>query len=223
MARTGIALGSNLGDRAANLRAALDGLRDFCTPGHPVLVAPLYETEPVGCPSGSPAFLNSVVEIDWHAPPLELLAKTRALESRLGRTPNPVRNAPRVIDIDILYIGDATVAHPDLTLPHPRMAERLFVLMPLSDIRPDFRPHPKANPVSRLLEQIKADECPPRQVTCSCWPAWDMRVKSRRNASQEAQAIEDHAIHEKASQRTAEPPESHSGKSFHDRRGLGDL
>ncbi|MFU8893736.1 MAG: 2-amino-4-hydroxy-6-hydroxymethyldihydropteridine diphosphokinase [Luteolibacter sp.] len=171
MARTGIALGSNLGDRAANLRAALDGLREISTPGQPVLAAALYETAPVGCPDGSPAFLNTVVEIDWVGEPLDLLGHTRALESRLGRTPNPVRNAPRLIDIDILYCGDATVDHPDLLLPHPRMTERLFVLMPLADIRPDFQIQGLLRPAKDILNSFKSEEPLPTKISHPAWPA----------------------------------------------------
>ncbi len=171
MARTGIALGSNLGGRAANIRAALDGLRTIATPGEPILVAPLYETSPVGCPDGSPAFLNTVVEIDWSGEPLDLLGETRALEVHLGRIPNPVRNAPRIIDIDILYCGDATVDHPDLTLPHPRMAERLFVLMPLKDIRPDFQLHPGSPGVDDRFSRLQEVEPPPKRIDAEHWPA----------------------------------------------------
>lgn len=169
MARTGIALGSNLGDRAANIRAALDGLRGIATPGAPISAASLYETQPVGCPDGSPAFLNTVVEIEWAGDPLELLGETRALEIRLGRTPNPVRNAPRMIDIDILYCGEVTIDHVDLVLPHPRMHQRLFVLMPLSEIRPDFRLNGHDRPLVELPMQSPHQESLPQQIHHDCW------------------------------------------------------
>lgn len=178
MARTGIALGSNLGERAENLRAALDGLRGLASPGSLVMVAPLYETEPLGCPKGSPAFLNTVVEIDWPGMPLELLAKTRALEICLGRIPNPVRNAPRVIDIDILYCGDAAVDSPDLELPHPRMVQRRFVLMPLADIRPAFKVMPSGIAVRDLLASLDSDEPLPVRVESSCWKTCQCAVSS---------------------------------------------
>jgi len=171
MARTGIALGSNLGDRAAIIRAALDGLRGIATPGEPILTAPLYESDPVGCPDGSPAFLNTVVEIDWPGRPLDLLAATRALEAGLGRVANPVRNAPRLIDIDILYCGELALDHPDLVLPHPRLAERLFVLLPLADIRPEFRTTPESPAVSCLRHHMMTGEAPPVRVDHACWPA----------------------------------------------------
>jgi 2-amino-4-hydroxy-6-hydroxymethyldihydropteridine diphosphokinase len=165
MARTGIALGSNLGDRAANMRAAVEALGGISAA--PMRVAPLYETEPQGCPDGSPAFLNTVVEIDWPGDPLDLLEKTRAIEERLGRAPNPLRNAPRVIDVDILYCGDAVVDSAALTLPHPRMAMRSFVLMPLADLDPDFSPVPGGPTVRECLAALPAEASPPRLVAGS--------------------------------------------------------
>ncbi len=173
MARTGIALGSNLGDRATNLRAALDGLRSISVPHSPLLIAPLFETIPVGCPDGSPTFLNSVVEIEWQGSALSLLAQTRALEAKLGRIPNTVRNAPRVIDIDILYCGNVTVDSLHLTLPHPRMMERLFVLMPLASVRPDFRPRSGGPSIKRILADFSSNESYPIRVEAECWPATD--------------------------------------------------
>lgn len=134
--RTGIALGSNLGDRIANLRAARDllaGISDC-----PVLSAPIYQTAPVGCPADSPDFLNTVVEISFPGTPRELLALTQSFQKQLGRTDSPVRNAPRVIDIDILYLGDTLFSDEALEIPHPRLTQRRFVLQPLADIRPDF-------------------------------------------------------------------------------------
>lgn len=138
MPRAGIALGSNLGDSAANLRAAAACLREIATPGEPFLQAPAYQTKPLNCPPGSPDFLNTVVEIAFDGSPLELLAITQGIERKLGRVPNATRNAPRVIDVDILYLGDEVFDNGTLVLPHPRMMERQFVLQPLADIRPDL-------------------------------------------------------------------------------------
>ena len=138
MARAGIALGSNLGESAANIAEAIARLEEIAIPGEPVLKASLYRTAPVGCPPGSPDFLNTVVEIGFEGSPVELLAHTQRIERDLGRTPNPVRNAPRVIDVDILYLGDAVHSDAQLVLPHPRMREREFVLRPLAEIRPDL-------------------------------------------------------------------------------------
>ncbi len=140
MPRVAIALGSNLGDRAANLDAATVALRALATPGEPFLTASLYDTSPQNCPPDSPRFLNTVIDFDYPGhDPLELLAETQSIENALGREPNPVRNAPRVIDIDILLFGDVSMKHPQLELPHPRIAERPFVLQPLREIRSDFQ------------------------------------------------------------------------------------
>jgi 2-amino-4-hydroxy-6-hydroxymethyldihydropteridine diphosphokinase len=157
MARAGIALGSNLGDRASNLRQALSMLREIHTPGEPLLAAPVYQTEPQLCPPGSPVFLNTVVEIGFEGGADELLELTRAMEIRLGRVPATERNAPRVIDIDILYLGETRVENANLVLPHPRIAERRFVLQPLADIRPDLILPGQSHSVTRLLEALDAD------------------------------------------------------------------
>jgi len=136
--RVAIALGSNLGNRHANIAAATGALRDLATPGEPFLTASLHDTAPQNCPPGSPRFLNTVIDLHYSGEdPLELLDKTQAIELRLGREPNPVRNAPRVIDIDILLFGESSLENPRLTLPHPRIAERPFVYLPLREIR-DF-------------------------------------------------------------------------------------
>lgn len=138
MPRVAIALGSNLGDRHANIAAATGALRDLATPGEPFLTASLHDTAPQNCPPDSPRFLNTVIDLHYSGEdPLELLDKTQAIELCLGREPNPVRNAPRMIDIDILLFGESSLENPRLTLPHPRIAERPFVYLPLREIR-DF-------------------------------------------------------------------------------------
>lgn len=160
MPRAGIALGSNLGDRLAHLQAAISYLREIAEPAAPVLLAPVYQTEPRFCPPGSPAFLNTVVEIGFDGTPLELLEKTRSVEIRLGRLRGSERNAPRTIDIDLLYLGKETLDHPELTLPHPRIAERRFVLQPLADIRPELILPGQHRPVSEMLAHLVTDEAP---------------------------------------------------------------
>ena len=171
MARVGIALGSNLGDRIANLRSARDRLRRIATPGEPFLQAPTYQTEPLLCPPGSPTFHNSVVEIDYAGDPFDLLTLTRAIEIDMGRTANPEQNAPRLIDVDLLYFGDAFIETESLVLPHPRLRERRFVLQPLADIRPDLILPGQKIDVATLLGGLTsaepplvrlADEQPPR-------------------------------------------------------------
>ena len=160
MPRAGIAMGSNLGDRLANLRAAISCLREIAPSAAPVLCAPVYQTEPRFCPPGSPQFLNTVVEIGFDGSPLELLEETRSMEIRLGRLRGTERNAPRTIDIDLLYLGDETCDHPDLTLPHPRIGERRFVLQPLADIRPELILPGQRRTVSEMLAHLVTDEAP---------------------------------------------------------------
>lgn len=157
--RAGIALGSNLGDRAGHLAAALEGLRGIAAPGW-VKVAPVYRTEPRFCPPGSPDFLNTVVEIGWVGSAACLLERTRALEAALGRVRGATRNAPRTIDIDLLYVGDEMVETDELVLPHPRIGERRFVLQPLADIRPGLVLPGGSATVGELLDALGGDEPP---------------------------------------------------------------
>ena len=158
MARVGIALGSNLGDREAHMHAAVAALRELSLPGEPVLLAPFYETAPCFCPPGSPAFLNTVVEIarDGDAPGfLELLL---TIEASLGRVRGNIRNAPRVIDMDLLYMGDQMLESDTITLPHPRIFERRFVLQPLADIRPGLVLPGQTQSVREMLELLPEDD-----------------------------------------------------------------
>lgn len=134
--RIGIALGSNLGDRMEHLRRAKELLRAISS--GPVVAAPVYLTEPVNCPPGSPDFLNTVIEISFDGTPSDLLELTQEFQRQLGRTKLAERNAPRVIDIDLLYFGREIIATDSLELPHPRLTQRQFVLRPLADIRPDL-------------------------------------------------------------------------------------
>ena len=138
MPRAGIALGSNLGQRLANLQAARELLRHLARPGDALLQAPIYQTAPVACPDGSPDFFNTVVEIGYDGSPDELLKHTQAIETALGRTRCAARNTPRLIDIDLLYFNDTALTAEGLRLPHPRLTQRRFVLQPLADIRPDL-------------------------------------------------------------------------------------
>jgi 2-amino-4-hydroxy-6-hydroxymethyldihydropteridine diphosphokinase len=132
MTRVYLSLGSNVGDREANLRAAIERL--------PVLrISPIYETEPVDY-TDQPWFLNLVVEAETDLSPHDLLAATSRIEQELGRV-RDIPKGPRTIDIDILLYGDEVVNEPILQIPHPRMAERRFVLAPLADLVPDLR-HP---------------------------------------------------------------------------------
>lgn len=133
--RVGIALGSNLGDRAARLRAAVAAIRAFAEP--PILLSHVYETAPVDCPPGSPAFLNAAMEIGFSGEIHDLLHRLQAIEQAQDRPAMHGRNTPRTVDLDILYADDLTLETPELTLPHPRLMERAFVLRPLCDFAPN--------------------------------------------------------------------------------------
>ncbi len=160
MPRAGIALGSNLGDRHANLQAARDCLREIATPGEPFLLAATYQTEPLLCPPGSPFFHNSVVEIAFAGDPFELLELTQSIEKQLGRAASSERNAPRIIDVDLLYFGDQIIDTEALVLPHPRIGERRFVLQPLAEIRPELVLPGQTRNIAELLAQGAADSDP---------------------------------------------------------------
>ncbi len=132
--RAFVGLGSNLGDRRALLRAAVDGL---AAAGDVVGVSPLYETEPVGGPGGQGPYLNVVVELSTADTPRQLLERCRALEEAAGRV-RTVRWGPRTLDADVLWVQGCEVDEPDLTVPHPRLWERRFVVAPLADLAPDL-------------------------------------------------------------------------------------
>lgn len=155
MPRVGIALGSNLGDRSANLEAARECLREIAVPGEPFLEASTYQTEPMNCPPESPLFCNSVVEIAFDGDPSELLGLTKAVERKLGRITAPERNAPRIIDVDLLYFGDEIVDTEELVLPHPRIGERRFVLEPLAEIRPELVLPGHTKSIAELLDRLR--------------------------------------------------------------------
>jgi 2-amino-4-hydroxy-6-hydroxymethyldihydropteridine diphosphokinase len=161
----GIALGSNLGDRLGQLREAVKLMLSRLPQARLVAAAPLYESAPVGCPDGSGAFLNSVVEIEAPIAPHELLRVLRRIESDLGRPNEHAHHAPRRIDLDILYCGGITIDDEDLELPHPRLAERRFVLQPLADIRPDLVLPGRTETIAKLLGRLAPDGPPLRLVT----------------------------------------------------------
>jgi 2-amino-4-hydroxy-6-hydroxymethyldihydropteridine diphosphokinase len=135
--RAYLALGSNLGDRLAHLQAAVDGLAG--TAGVTIAaVSRVYETEPVGGPAQE-RYLNAVAAIDTELEPHALLAVAHRLEDDAARVRNE-RWGPRTLDVDILLYDDLELDGPDLTIPHPRMWERGFVLAPLRDVAPELAP-----------------------------------------------------------------------------------
>ena len=135
----GIAIGTNLGDREANLQRGLAMLIERTQPAV-ILAGGVYETEPVDCALGTQAFLNSVVEIEAACSPQEMHAHLQAIEQAMGRPAIAIRekNSPRTLDLDLLYAGDYISDDPVLIVPHPRLHLRRFVLQPLADIRPNL-------------------------------------------------------------------------------------
>ena len=157
-----IALGSNLGDRAGHIRAALARLGE--RPGVTVeRVSRLYETHPVASPPGSPRYLNAAAVLTTTLDPLALLDVLLEVEADLGRDrPAGVANAPRTIDLDLLTHEQSRVESNRLTLPHPRMTERQFVLVPLAELVPDAR-HPIAGETyATLLRRLRETEGGPQ-------------------------------------------------------------
>ena len=150
-ARAFIGLGANLGDAAGALQAALAALRDL---PQTTLVrhSSMYRSAPVD--ASGPDYLNAVAEVRTHLAPLDLLTHLQALELRHGRE-RPYRNAPRTLDLDLLLFGELTLSTPTLTLPHPRLHERAFVLLPLAEIAPHLR-LPCGAGVAELLASVAA-------------------------------------------------------------------
>lgn len=132
LVRAYIGLGANLGEAAHTVCQALDWLQ--CSTGVQLVAqSALYRSAPVD--AHGPDFINAVAAIDTGLPAPALLALLQALEARAGRE-RPYRNAPRTLDLDLLLYGDASISSPMLTVPHPRMWERAFVLVPLAEIEP---------------------------------------------------------------------------------------
>ncbi len=136
MATALIALGANLGDRMVTLRSARDDLQKL---GVRLTLFSIYETDPVGY-TDQPAFLNAVARLDTQMTAEELLAGMQWIEAAHSRI-RTFRNAPRTLDLDLLLYDNVVLAMPDLTVPHPRMQDRAFVLVPLAEIAPYAR-HP---------------------------------------------------------------------------------
>jgi 2-amino-4-hydroxy-6-hydroxymethyldihydropteridine diphosphokinase len=150
--RAVLSLGANLGERLPSLQGAVNALAD--TPDVWLTgVSPIYETEPVDAPAGSETFLNAVVLLDTTLAASRLLDRAQAIEDAFGRDRSTdVRNAPRTLDVDVIVVGDRRRNDEVMQLPHPRAAERAFVLQPWYDIEPDAE-IPDAGPVAELLEK----------------------------------------------------------------------
>ncbi len=153
MRRCVLSLGSNLGDRLAVLESACDYLADVFGG---LRLSQVYETEPVGCPEGSPFYLNACVEVETDMPAEEILQLCLRIEAELGRTRSGEYGEARTCDIDLICCGSETAATPQLTLPHPRAHEREFVLRPLCDIDPQLVLPGQTQTTAQLLAALPA-------------------------------------------------------------------
>ena len=172
MKRVYLSLGCNIADRRARIERALQLLHRS---GVAVQrVSSFYRTEPVGY-KDQPWFVNCAAEVTTHLMPLQLMRRCKSIEREMGRRPGP-RNGPRVIDIDILLYENAVVQSAEVTIPHPRMMERRFVLVPLSEIAADAE-HPvskqtvremlQATPDASQVAKLPGDMLSPHAVRCT--------------------------------------------------------
>ncbi|MBI3322216.1 MAG: 2-amino-4-hydroxy-6-hydroxymethyldihydropteridine diphosphokinase [Candidatus Omnitrophica bacterium] len=156
MAHIFLGLGSNLGDREANLSKAIEQLRKL---PHTRVIreSRRRETQPEGGPPQGP-YLNSAVEIHTELPPLDLMAGLLEIEDVLGRKREGPRWGPRVIDLDLLAYDDLKLEEPNLTIPHPRLHQRRFALEPLTELAPDWKHPGLGRTASELLRALPAQE-----------------------------------------------------------------
>ena len=152
--RVAIALGSNLGDRHAHLAHAVSRLSAILTG---LRHSSWYDTAPVGVSPDQPRYLNGVVTGETTLSARAVLDRLLEVEGERGRT-RPAAMAPRTLDLDLILYGDAVIREPGLQVPHPRFRERLFVLEPLAEIAPDWIDPETGEPVSALLQRVRA--CP---------------------------------------------------------------
>jgi 2-amino-4-hydroxy-6-hydroxymethyldihydropteridine diphosphokinase len=152
--RAGVALGSNLGERLANLRNARKDITALGGVLPPLRSSAVYETDPVGCEKGAAKFLNAVIEFGYSGKPEELLRALATIEKMLGRPGAHPRNVSRTIDLDLLYFGELVIETGELQLPHPRIVEREFVLRPLADVHPDLILPRQKESISALLLRL---------------------------------------------------------------------
>jgi 2-amino-4-hydroxy-6-hydroxymethyldihydropteridine diphosphokinase len=145
-----LGLGSNIGDRQENLDKALYYLTQRLRVTEKSSV---YDTEPVGNPE-QPRFLNMVCQVKTMLKPKELLVLAKGIERKMGRIPGN-RNSPRTIDIDILFYGDEVIKMPELAIPHTKLTQRAFVLVPMAEIAPDLVHPGNKKSINELLKEVK--------------------------------------------------------------------
>ncbi len=152
--RVGIALGSNLGDRLGYLRQARAFVLTLHGMSPPAIDSRVYETEPVGSGPEAGAYLSAVIEAEYDGQPITLLDGLQGIEEQMGRPSKRPRNAPRTIDLDILYAGNLVLSNDEVVIPHPRLHLRRFVLTPLADIRPELILPGQQQSVAALLASL---------------------------------------------------------------------
>jgi 2-amino-4-hydroxy-6-hydroxymethyldihydropteridine diphosphokinase len=170
MATAYIGLGSNLGDRMATLRAAVQRLE---TLDRIIGVSSLYETEPVGYLE-QPRFLNAVVAVETVLAPGDLLRELLGIELDMGRT-RSFADAPRTLDLDLLLVDDVALETAELTLPHPRLHDRAFVLVPLADLAPEMV-HPASGQTVREMLRALPDQSGVEGYALAGWESGSSRV-----------------------------------------------
>jgi 2-amino-4-hydroxy-6-hydroxymethyldihydropteridine diphosphokinase len=168
-----VGMGSNLLDREGLLRFGLEGLRE--TPGMDlVAVSRIYETEPEGSPgpgrSEQPAYLNAVAEVAWNFTARALLDRLLAVEREAGRVRGAERAQPRTLDLDLLLFGSISIDEPDLTVPHPRLALRPFVLEPLAELAPELCHPALPAPIGELAARVRDPEAVRLFAPRAPWP-----------------------------------------------------
>ena len=156
--RAGIALGSNVGDRLDNLRTAYREVAELNSEPGVIRCSSIYETSPVDSPPGVSSYLNAVIEIEYGRPAIALLDALLQIERGLGRPSKRPRNAPRIIDLDLLYAGNLTLNSPEIVIPHPRIIHRRFVLEPLAEIAPELVLPGQTVSIRDLWMRLKSEE-----------------------------------------------------------------